>query len=259
MPLPRTSWSPAAFLHADTIATWHLPPSVEKYGVAPISGFFLDVDNVQGVPVFPTEMRNLFGLANASGGVNQACIAAAPDPADRWRCFFAQSSFMHTVSPVFTLNSAVDMWQTSCVLAATLPTGFPNTSADMNKYCDDAPGWHACAFAGDCNASQVAVLSRFREDFMAEIESATFEKPGNGAFLHSCHTHCEAQDNAWNAFAIGGVTMQQAVSRWWHDAPGAPAAPHTHRPCVYRASSNYTCNPTCCTFDELSRMVGPPC
>ena len=23
--------------------------------------------------------------------------------------------------------------------------------------------------------------------------AATYNKPGNGAFVHSCHTHCEAQ------------------------------------------------------------------
>ena len=40
--------------------------------------------------------------------------------------------------------------------------------------------------------------------------AATYNKPGNGAFIHSCHTHCEAQSGSWNSFKIGGVSMQQA-------------------------------------------------
>lgn len=39
---------------------------------------------------------------------------------------------------------------------------------------------------------------------------------GNGAFIHSCHTHCEAQSPAWNNFKINGLSMQQLNSKWWN-------------------------------------------
>ena len=84
-------------------------------------------------------------------------------------------------------------------------------------------------------------------DFSA---SGTHSRRGNGAFIHSCHTHCEAQrDPDWPAIAIGGVSMREALGRWWRADEGAPAAEHTFLPCMYSAASPHQCNPTC--------MAGP--
>ena len=72
---------------------------------------------------------------------------------------------------------------------------------------------------------------------------------GNGAFIHSCHTHCEAQtDPLWNTFAVGGVTIQQAVSRGWAADGSEPAAKHSYSPCQYKTGvGKHECNPTCGT------------
>ena len=60
----------AAFLHADAIAA-RLPASVARYGVAPLSGFFLDHATHAGAPRFAAAMAGVYALHNLSGGVNQ--------------------------------------------------------------------------------------------------------------------------------------------------------------------------------------------
>ena len=81
----------STYLHADYVHDWmnsitgHLP----KYKAAPISGFFLDHDTIEGKPVYAKQMANIFELANASGGVNAACVAASPRD-ERWKCNFAE-------------------------------------------------------------------------------------------------------------------------------------------------------------------------
>ena len=102
----------ATYLHTDYVATL-LPKTVKKFKSAPISGFFLLHDNVEGKPVYPTQMKNIFELANSTHGVNAKCIASKA-PADQWRCNFAQEAYASTESPIFPLNSALDSWQTAC-------------------------------------------------------------------------------------------------------------------------------------------------
>ena len=74
----------------------------------------------------------------------------------------------------------------------------------------------------------------------------TYHKKGNGAFIHSCHTHCEAQTDAnWLGFTINGITMQKAVAAWWDDSADAPSSKHSYTPCTYYTTSPHKCNPIC--------------
>ena len=70
-------------------------------------------------------MQNIFYLANSSHGVNDACIAAQTDEADRWKCNFAEEAYAHTATPTFPLNSALDSWQTGCIYTSRLDPTFP--------------------------------------------------------------------------------------------------------------------------------------
>jgi hypothetical protein len=42
-----------------------------------------------------------------------------------------------------------------------------------------------------------------------------FSKPNNGAFLYQCFTHVAGNYPSWNEFRLDGVSMQQAVTKWW--------------------------------------------
>ena len=37
--------------------------------MAPVSGFFLQHDNVEGKPVYPSQINSIFDLSNSTGGV----------------------------------------------------------------------------------------------------------------------------------------------------------------------------------------------
>eukprot|EP00663_Eupelagonemidae_sp_cell21sb_P000231 gene231-1376_t len=206
----------AAYLHADYVhqRLREIAPNMRRFRVAPISGFFLLHNTLEGKPVYPSEMRNIFGLANATHGVNDKCIAAMP-VGDEWRCNFAEEAYKYTSLPVFPINSALDAWQTVCIYAAELPPGFPNQTGTANGACNAVPGYKACGHNPEnCTAVQIGVMNKYIADFTTTLQNAsTYRAAGNGAFIHSCHTHCEAQGGAFNAIKIGGVSMQQAVSR----------------------------------------------
>jgi hypothetical protein len=98
----------AAFLHADYIAS-RLPKTVTKVKASPVSGFFLlhDDDATPAAPLYPSEMKYVFGMQNSTGGVNARCISSLPK-AEQWRCIFANYSYAHTQVPIFPMNSAID-------------------------------------------------------------------------------------------------------------------------------------------------------
>merc|ERR1740117_1183354 len=85
----------------------------------------------------------------------------------------------------------------------------------------------------------------------------TYSQPGNGAFVHSCHMHCEAQSPYYNTIEINGVTMQQAVSKWWN-SHSEPSADHSYTPCQYNTDAlPHMCNPTCLPKSHAPEAVDP--
>lgn len=242
----------ATYLHTDYVGDTLKAQvsSLKKYKAASISGFFLLHNTVEDKPVYPTEMKYIFNLANSTHGVNDACIAAQ-QPGDEWKCNFAEEAYAHTHSPTFPLNSALDSWQTGCIYTSELAPGFPNQNGTENGVCGAAGNWSSCSRNPEsCNQKEMKVMNQYIADFETKMNvngAATYNKPGNGAFIHSCHTHCEAQSGSWNSFKIGGVSMQQAVSKWWNSDGTDPASKHSYTPCSYNdgAAGPRKCNPTC--------------
>lgn len=237
----------STYLHADLVGSvmYRLAPGLQKYGAAPVSGFFMLHDNVEGKPVYPDQIRYIFTLSNASAGLNQDCIANH-DAQDQWKCNFAQPSYSFTKSRLFILDSALDSWQTGCI-ATSEPVANPQSTANGN--CSAAPGWAPCAQnVENCDADHIAAMISYEQDFLAAVKTTpTFFAPGNGAFIYSCHTHCAAVGGLWNSVLIQGVSMQQAVAAWWADGPSAPASQHSYLPCIYHGGDTRPrrCNPTC--------------
>ena len=133
-----------------------------------------------------------------------------------------------------------------------------------NGICGAAAGWAQCSGNPEaCNQTQISMMNSYITDFMSYMSGhSTYTKQGNGAFIHSklhpyfctsephvtgCHTHCEAQGATWNTFEVNGVSMQQAVSKWWNSDGSDPATKHTYTPCQYHAGPTgpRKCNPTC--------------
>eukprot|EP00656_Telonema_subtile_P016623 TRINITY_DN18798_c0_g1_i3.p1 TRINITY_DN18798_c0_g1~~TRINITY_DN18798_c0_g1_i3.p1 ORF type:complete len:451 (+),score=89.28 TRINITY_DN18798_c0_g1_i3:95-1447(+) len=238
----------STYLHADYVGQQvrAVAKGLKKYKAAPISGFFLLHDTVEHKKVYADQIKTIFTLANSSGAgsMNDACLAAQ-SVEDQWKCNFAEVTYPHIQSPVMPLNSALDSWQTGCIYTAE-PVDHNSTS---NGNCGAAPGWKACSDDPEqCSAAQMEVMNQYELDFQQKISSAsTYTKPGNAAFIHSCHRHCEAQSGDFNTFKANGLTIQQAVGVWWNSPAATPA--QNSQACLYRLASPHKCNPTCTSFN----------
>jgi len=248
----------ATFLHTDYVYNWLVSAKVpmKKFRSAPISGFFLLHDTVENKPVYQEQMKYIFNLANSTHGLNERCIAAQANE-EKWKCNFAEFAYQYTQAPIFPFNSALDSWQTVCIYTSELAPGFPDQHVTANGNCSAAPGWKACAQDPEqCDTAQMATMNKYLNDFQNDMESkGTYRKNGNGAFVHSCHTHREALGDTWNTIAVNGSTIQQAFSKWWHSEPG-PASSHTYSSCLYHTdSSPHRCNPSCGGAAQPSLVV----
>lgn len=244
----------ATYLHADYVAEKFIAPNrpappggPSRFGafhVVPISGFFLNHDNIPGSQVYGDQISVIFNLANSTHGVNDACIAG--EAPNAWHCNMAQYVYKYIKSPIFPLNSAYDSWQTGCILTAEPVTLANDTSHNGN--CSAVPGWASCSSNPEaCTTAQMGPYNEYRASFIDDMNvTATAQAAGNGGFIVSCHTHCEAQSSGWTQFKIGGVSIMEAVGAWIASGSNAPAAENWHWDCQYHAdSSPHNCNPTC--------------
>ena len=146
-------------LHADEIArTVHAVNAGCDVRALPEVGFFLDGESIWDKRRIMTGVfASVASFSNVTGGapeqVNAACAAATP-PARRWQCFMAQYTLPHLATPSFVVNSFVDEWQTSNVLAPN-PT-YVRAIAPYAPFvpCIKAPTVVASA---TCNATQAAL------------------------------------------------------------------------------------------------------
>lgn len=90
-------------------------------------------------------------------------------------------------------------------------------------------------------------MNNYMKAFVSRIgNSGTYLNQGNGAFIHSCHTHCEGQSDNWFRFTINGVTMRDAVGKWWRGGDDSKAEDNNYLPCYYNENGTpRECNPTC--------------
>ena len=149
------------------------------------------------------------------------------------------------------LNSGLDSWQTNCIYTSALPEKFPNQTGTENGLCAAIVPYQKCSQNPEnCNSTQMVVMNQYITDFetiIANESAASYNKAGNGAFIHSCHTHCEAQSDAfWNQFTVDGMSIRLATMKWWESKTDTPASENTYTPCHYNTNSEpRKCNPTC--------------
>ena len=232
-----------AFLHGNA-------PNLQTYKAAPVSGFFLDHVDVTGVPQYASALATAFTWHNASAGVNSDCVAVLGP-----RCFFAQNAWAWvSTAPLFAVNSAMDLFQTLCILTGKVYSGG----------CSGIAGWHDCRFdLNNCSALQMAAMRGFEVDFIktfgVSLEAAQRKQPelGHSGFLYSCHNHCAADSVLFDRITVAGVTVQAAVTTWWDGAQPAAAAaaaaqPVVQPPCLWAAAgTERRCNPTCYSPGDL--------
>ena len=225
-PHPQTPRPPpacAARIHAvNARATVKAMPEV---------GFFVDAASIWGSRHLYTDVyTRVAAFANVTGGaaaqVNADCVAATP-AADRWQCFMAQYTYPHIATPTFILNSAVDEWQTSNILAPN-----PDVSEYVSTYAPFKPCIAKPAPPGagsGCNATQWAQWDGYAEQFAAALNASLAATPAayaahNGGFITSCPIHTTAIGGLSHRIRIGGTTMYEALSAWFFETAGPGGA-----------------------------------
>lgn len=227
----------ATYLHTDMVGEWAEAnlPQLTKYGAVPVSGFFLDHTNIMGDAVYPEEMAYTFNMANASRGVNQACIAdyTASDPDNLWKCNFAHGAYAHTDRPLFALDASFDSWQSGNIFAMGV-SDFADCSGDF----------------GECDKYQMYAVNAYQGDFVTQLMQwqSTLSSPQNGAFIYQCFTHCAGvSDGYFMGFTVDGVTMADAVDEWWvalSSSSSNVSYKYTRIDGLLGSDASYT-NPTC--------------
>ena len=189
----------AVLLHGDRIRGLLRSKAIKKFKKIASSGFFLKHPNVYKENVYKDEMMTAMQMQQVN--------------LSETRSVFAQDVFPSIQHPIFVINSAFDIWQSCCIWAGAV--GNP-----INGGCGAAKSFYGCAHDIEtCSVSQVNLAQQYADDFVATLTSSqTLRNTQNGAFIHTCMTHCEAFTDSWSALEIQGTTMQRAVSLWWNQA-----------------------------------------
>jgi len=218
----------AAYLHTNKVGDYLAVnvPSLQRFKSAPVSGFFLAHSNVLGKNVYPDQMTNIFHLSNARNGVDPRCIRGHVVSKNEHLCMFAQYTYDFIVYPVFIINSKFDAWQIPCIFTAEAVSS--NSSA--NGDCGAVPGWEACAHdPTKCTPDQMVAMDDYQRSFETGYgNSPIYSHPGQGVFIDNTYEHGAAASKMWSTLSIGGVTMHDAVLKWWNDPITTPTAANVH-------------------------------
>eukprot|EP01052_Picozoa_sp_SAG31_P004246 SAG31_NODE_174_length_21353_cov_23.387974_16_plen_531_part_00 len=173
-------------------------------------------------------------VSNASAALAPECRARQP-PGEEWRCLYTNASTPHVETPAFLVNQMASVFDTQCNLAGSIIDMGQGFAAVLQLKCITGEGpWHECfQYSDKCSGGPdgqvLGVIAPFQQQYIDETR-AFVAKKGNGAFLHSCHNGgyfynaYQKPDNGsitfpktsiWNQWAVGGVTMQQAIGAWW--------------------------------------------
>ena len=229
----------STFLHADHVH--NMLPAGVTFKAAPMSGYFLNHANDEGITVYPDEMKKVFEMHQASAGLPAACLGSRPQTLS-WTCLFASEVYPFVQSPIFVINSMYDSWSMMCIFDAE-----PVQPGRMdNGNCTAIAAWNDCLSQRQCTVQQIQhITDTWGNVFSSSISSSvTFTKNGNGAFLFSCYIHCGECGNGYTSFRINGLSVSQTLTKWYQsDATTSQAAAYTFVDCKWY--KDMCCNPTC--------------
>ena len=151
-------------------------------------------------------------------------------------------------TPMFVINSAMDFFQTLCIL-----TGKVHSSG-----CLGIPGWHDCRYnLNNCTATQMDTMLAFERAFIRTFRASaaavtTQSQPGTSSFIYSCHNHVAGDSPLFQRIIVANLSMAAAVQAWWGEERAAEPPNQaggsglTDVPCLWhRTGADRRCNPTC--------------
>ncbi|BBN06557.1 hypothetical protein Mp_3g22170 [Marchantia polymorpha subsp. ruderalis] len=191
-----------AILHCDSFKALFPGNSVVKCMAD--AGFFLDTPDVSGGLTSLELFRGVALTHNVMPALDKRCTSSRP-ASSAWDCFFAQNALPYVNTPLYILQSDLDIYQIGNLVAP--------------KSADPTGTWTRCTQdLGSCSSKQLGVLEEFRIRMVRALEAA--DSAVRGEFVISCYAHCMATDTArWNGhqtFLINGKTIAQSVGDWYN-------------------------------------------
>jgi len=198
------------------------PSSVQKFGFAPINGFWA----LEGGG---KTYEHMFGVMNMQGIVNQNCVKKMGN-ALAYNCLDPEVTYDYVESPMFVTQ----------ILDGTFGTHFPET--------DLYTAYQACFQGGvgsGCNDERMETMKTYLNNFTTIIKSfKTYQSKGRGGYLSTCTEHIfYSTDNFWN-YANKGVTAPAAIGAWWNNGMSKSQAPWIW-PCKLGSANNPQCEKSC--------------
>ena len=96
----------------------------------------------------------------------------------------------------------------------------------------------------------------FAAALVSDVSDNVLSRAGNGAFVTNCCTHESHQLPRYelDSSLEKGVTMTEAIRRWWEASAEAPASAHAYLPnCSLSTHAPGGCNPSCKTRQSACR------
>jgi hypothetical protein len=96
----------------------------------------------------------------------------------------------------------------------------------------------------------------FAAALVSDVSDNVLSRAGNGAFVTNCCTHELHQLPRYelDSSREKGVTMTEAIRRWWEASAEAPASAHAYLPnCSLSTDAPGGCNPSCKTRQSACR------
>eukprot|EP01062_Namystynia_karyoxenos_P047002 TRINITY_DN35351_c0_g1_i1.p2 TRINITY_DN35351_c0_g1~~TRINITY_DN35351_c0_g1_i1.p2 ORF type:complete len:501 (+),score=147.19 TRINITY_DN35351_c0_g1_i1:78-1505(+) len=260
------------YIFADRIgalfAAAGVPPS--QYMVVPIEGYWLRWQGYfsgdtlaqllggQGAPVPGSNSSqaakypggNVWKYMNMQGAAGAECVATLRNESDHWQCLLAHNALRHMKSRVFAIEQVWGAFGSFCLVNDQIV----NETAwhGWHVSCDPRDGTlHRCVEYGwQCPDTYLDILVKpYQAAVLTDIQATGFlSRPGNGLWMHSCHTGDEDMlGSFYNTIAVGNRTAQQALLEWYQQPPTAPS--RFDPPCLWNETEHAVyknnCNPTC--------------
>lgn len=200
------------YLHCENVRA--MVPDSTTVNCLGDAGFFIDHQSVNGQRVYRETMSYAFRMHNATGSVNEECIASKAGAPDlHWMCFFADYSLPHIRTPFFISNSNFDSWSMGAILGAQTYYTLSHEdqldyTACTNKYSECKPSWKLAVDGWG---------AAFRRKLAPALAA-----PQHGVFVNNCHRHHNIDGAEAFTTKINGTSLVEAVAAWIGGVAPAP-------------------------------------
>ena len=183
-------------------------------------------------------LKSIVNMSKASAALSAPCKADHQSTGDEFLCLYANETLPYIQTPIFAVQQLVSVWDAQCMYEGQAYGGILQVACSQRgNYFRDQ---YTCVQYPDlCNAQIVSdwwapAQQQYLDDY---THSGAHARPGNGGFFHQCYLGSYFQQSfgstdqskvprattgVWNEIAVDGLTMQQAISKWWNGAATEP-------------------------------------